>query len=142
VKIKLNPIREVITASAWWYRRLHRRGTTSRARIKTLREVGAGNPHARELPAAPVPLPVRHRFSDARGADRLVQDAGGDPAVSGADSLSYLSYEGMLRAMTLPAENFCTRAQRELSAQVRQPDLEQFVARTAAAEDKTGPARA
>lgn len=110
VKIKLNPIREVITGKrVVVIEDSIVRGTTSRARIKTLREVGAKEIHMR------VSCPP-HRFPCPYGIDfptrgELIASSKTQEEIRqylGLDSLSYLSYEGMLRAMTLPAENFCT----------------------------------
>ncbi len=110
VKIKLNPIREVVQG-----RRLIViedsivRGTTSKARIQTLRECGAREIHMR------VSCPP-HRFPCPYGIDfptkgELIASAKSIEDIRqflGLDSLQYLSYEGMLRAMTLPADTFCT----------------------------------
>ena len=70
VRVKLNPVQPLIEG-----KRIVIvedsiiRGTTSRNRVRRLRESGAKEtPHGRELPADPPPLPLRDRFFGARGS--------------------------------------------------------------------------
>lgn len=110
VKIKLNPIREVIAG-----KRIVViedsivRGTTSKARIKTLKECGAKEIHMC------ISCPP-HRFPCPYGIDFPTQEEliASKNTVEEIrkylelDTLSYLTYEGMLEAMELPKEDFCT----------------------------------
>ena len=110
VKIKLNPVRELIDG-----KRIVLvedsivRGTTSQGRVRTLRNFGAQEVHMR------VSCPP-HRFPCYYGIDfpNLKELAANRYTMEeikkylNLDSLHYLSYEGMLAAMPLPAEEFCT----------------------------------
>jgi amidophosphoribosyltransferase len=109
VKIKLNPVREVLQD-----KRIVIvedsivRGTTSRIRIKYFREAGASEVHMR------VSCPP-HRFACPYGIDfptrnELIATSHTDEEIRkflGLESLGYLSIEGMLKSMPLPAEEFC-----------------------------------
>jgi amidophosphoribosyltransferase len=109
VKIKLNPVREVIEG-----KRIVLvedsivRGTTSRIRIKNFKEAGAREIHMR------VSCPP-HRYPCLYGIDfptreELVASSHTEEAIRqflGLETLGYLSIEGMLKAMPLPGEEFC-----------------------------------
>lgn len=109
VKLKLNPIKAVVTG-----KRLVVvedsivRGTTTRGKIRSLREAGAREIHLRV--ASP---PIRHPCfygidfpsrSELIANTRTVEDI---RDYLGVDSLAYLSLEGMLACVTPPGENFC-----------------------------------
>jgi amidophosphoribosyltransferase len=109
VKIKLNPVREVIEG-----KRIVLvedsivRGTTSRIRIKNFKEAGAREIHMR------VSCPP-HRYPCLYGIDfptreELVASSHTEEEIRqflGLETLGYLSIEGMLKAMPLPSEEFC-----------------------------------
>jgi amidophosphoribosyltransferase len=109
VKIKLNPVREVIEG-----KRIVLvedsivRGTTSRIRIKNFKEAGAREIHMR------VSCPP-HRYPCLYGIDfptreELVASSHTEEEIRqflGLETLGYLSIEGMLKAMPLPREEFC-----------------------------------
>jgi len=109
VKIKLNPVREVIEG-----KRIVLvedsivRGTTSRIRIKNFKEAGAREIHMR------VSCPP-HRYPCLYGIDfptreELVASSHTEEEIRqflGLETLCYLSIEGMLKAMPLPREEFC-----------------------------------
>ncbi len=110
VKVKLNPIKKVLRG-----RRVVIvedsivRGTTSKIRVKTLREAGAREVHMRvSCPPLISPcyygidFPTRKELIASSHSVEWIRD------FMDLDSLKYLSLEGMLKAMFLPAENFCT----------------------------------
>jgi amidophosphoribosyltransferase len=110
VKMKLNVIREAVEGQ-----RLVVvedsvvRGTTTRGKIGALREAGAKEIHLRV--ASP---PIRHPcyfgidFPDQKeliAHNRSVEEI---RKFLGVDSLHYLSHEGMLSCVKMPAEKYCT----------------------------------
>jgi len=109
VRVKLNPVREVLKG-----KRIVVvedsivRGTTSRTRIKTLREAGAKEIHMR------VSCPP-HRFPCFYGIDfptkrELIASSHTLKEIKdyiGLDSIGYLSLEGMLKSMYLDKKEFC-----------------------------------
>ncbi len=109
VKIKLNPVRDVLQG-----KRIVLvedsivRGTTSRIRINFFRQAGAKEIHMR------VSCPP-HRYPCLYGIDfptreELIASSHSEEEIRqfmGLESLGYLSIEGMLKAMPLPAEEFC-----------------------------------
>lgn len=110
VKIKLNPVKEalkdkrviVIEDSIV-------RGTTSRARVKAIRAVGAKEIHMRvSCPPLISPcfygidFPTKKELIASKHSVEWVRD------FIGVDSLKYLSLEGMLKSMPCAKENFCT----------------------------------
>jgi len=109
VKVKLNPVRGLLKGKqVVIVEDSIIRGTTSRMRIKTLRQAGAEKIHMM------VSCPP-HRFPCFYGIDfstkgeliaceHTVEEI---QRYIGADSLCYLSMEGMLEATGLPAESFC-----------------------------------
>ncbi len=85
------------------------RGTTSRARVTTLREAGAKEVHMRvscpphKWPCAyGIDFPTRKELMAANNSLEQIRD------FLGADSLGYLSLDGMIAATGLPANEFCT----------------------------------
>lgn len=110
VKMKLNVIREAVKGQ-----RLVVvedsivRGTTTRSKIGALREAGAKEIHLRI--ASP---PIRHPcyfgidFPDQKkliAHEKSVDEIRG---FLGVESLRYLSHEGMLSCVKMPAERYCT----------------------------------
>lgn len=110
VRIKLNPIRDVVKGKKIIvFEDSIVRGTTSRFRIKTLRDAGA----EKIFMAVSCP-PIRHPCFygiDFPSEKELI--AGREPvkkiaADIGVDGLYYLSLDGMLSSVGLPREEFCT----------------------------------
>ncbi len=110
VKVKLNPIREVLRDKrVVIIEDSIVRGTTSRIRVKTIREAGAKEVHMRvSCPPLRHPcfygidFPTRKELIASRREIEWIKN------FIGVDSLEYLSLEGMLKAMSLPKERFCT----------------------------------
>ncbi|MFA5356396.1 MAG: amidophosphoribosyltransferase [Candidatus Omnitrophota bacterium] len=110
VKIKLNPLRDVLKDKrVVLIEDSIVRGTTSRVRVKTLRLAGAKEIHMRvSCPPLRFPcfygidFPTRKELIASKHPVEWVRD------FISADSLEYLSPEGMLRSMPLPKEEFCT----------------------------------
>jgi len=110
VRMKLNPVREVIEG-----RRVVVvddsivRGNTTRQIVAMLREVGAREVHMR-ISSPPIKWPCFYGIdmpdqNELIGASMSVDEI---RAHIGADSLAYLSLEGMLSSTQVPAEDFCT----------------------------------
>jgi amidophosphoribosyltransferase len=110
VKVKLNPIKDVLKG-----KRIVIvedsivRGTTSKARVKTLREAGAKEVHMRvSCPPLISPcfygidFPTKKELIASNRTVESIRD------FIGLDSLKYLSLEGMLKSMLLPKKEFCT----------------------------------
>ncbi len=85
------------------------RGTTSKMRVKTLRQAGAKEVHLR------ISCPP-HRHPCAYGIDfptreELIANRYSDEELKkylDCDSIGYLSLEGMLKSVSFPKENYCT----------------------------------
>ena len=110
VKIKLNPIKDVLAG-----KRVIAiedsivRGTTSRTRVKTLRESGARQIHMR-VTCPPLRYPCFYGI-DFPTKKELIATGRTVKQIAeyiGVDSLSYLSLDGMLDSMLLPRHEFCT----------------------------------
>lgn len=110
VKVKLNPLKDVLKdKKVIVIEDSIVRGTTSRARVKTLRQAGANQVHMR-ISCPPlrhpcfygIDFPTKKELIAARHSIEWIRD------FLGVDSLEYLSLEGMLAAMPLAKENFCT----------------------------------
>ncbi len=110
VKVKLNPIKDVLKDKrVVIVEDSIVRGTTSRVRVKTLREAGAREIHMRvSCPPLRYPcfygidFPTKKELIASKHSVEWIRD------FIGLDSLKYLSLEGMLEAMLLPKEEFCT----------------------------------
>lgn len=109
VKIKINPVREVIRGKrVVVIEDSIVRGTTSRIRMKNLREEGAKEVHMR------VSCPP-HRYPCFYGIDfptrkELIASSHSLEEIReylGLDSLGYLSMEGMIKSMPFPKDTFC-----------------------------------
>jgi amidophosphoribosyltransferase len=109
VKIKLNPVRDVLEGKRiLLVEDSIVRGTTSRIRIQYFKQAGAKEIHMR------VSCPP-HRYPCLYGIDfptreELIASSHSEEeirAFMGLESLGYLSIEGMLKAMPLPPEEFC-----------------------------------
>lgn len=110
VRVKLNPVTEVIKG-----KRIVIvedsivRGTTSRGRVRALRDAGAKEIHMR-VSCPPLISPCFYGIDfptkkELIAANHSIEDI---RKFIGVDSLNYLSLEGMLGAMMLPKDNFCT----------------------------------
>lgn len=110
VRIKLNPLKDVLSGKrVIVIEDSIVRGTTSKARVKTLRQAGAKEIHMRvSCPPLKYPcfygidFPTKKELIAAKHSIDWIKD------FIGVDSLEYLSLEGMLNAMPLAKENFCT----------------------------------
>jgi amidophosphoribosyltransferase len=110
VKVKLNPVREVIAG-----KRVVLiddsivRGTTSKKIVRMLKDAGAAEVHLR-ISSPPTAWPCRYGI-DTPTRDELI--AANLPiedirSFVEADSLAYLSLDGMLRAVSGPRDSYCT----------------------------------
>ncbi|MCM8813819.1 MAG: amidophosphoribosyltransferase [Candidatus Omnitrophica bacterium] len=110
VKVKLNPIRDVLRGKrVAIIEDSIVRGTTTRVRVNTVRQAGAGKvcmcvscPPLRSPCFYGIDFPSKKELIAAR---RSVEDI---RAYLELDGLCYLSLPGMLQSMPLPAEHFCT----------------------------------
>ncbi len=110
VKIKFNPLREVLKG-----KRVVVvddsivRGTTCRARVKSLRDAGAKEIHMR-VSCPPIKHPCFYGIDFPR-TDRLIGAKHSVEEIRGfinADSLGYLSLDGLLSAVDGGKTNYCT----------------------------------
>jgi len=110
IRLKLNPLREVIRG-----KRLVVvddsivRGNTQRALVRMLREAGAAEVHVR-ISSPPVKWPCFYGIDFASRAELIanglaVEEIG---ASLGADSLGYISEDGMIAATEQPRSQLCT----------------------------------
>jgi amidophosphoribosyltransferase len=110
IRMKLNPLREVIAG-----RRVVVvddsivRGNTIKQIVAMLREAGAREVHLR-ISSPPIKWPCFYGI-DMPDQDELIGAHLGVEEIRAhiaADSLSYLSLDGMLQATEIPPEDFCT----------------------------------
>ncbi|MCX5860712.1 MAG: amidophosphoribosyltransferase [Desulfomonile sp.] len=110
VRLKLNPVREILDGKKIVVvDDSIVRGTTSKLRTGALREAGAREIHMR-ISCPPIRYPCFYGIDFSSKGELIacnnsVQEICG---FIGADSLAYLSLEGMFKAMPLPSKNFCT----------------------------------
>jgi amidophosphoribosyltransferase len=110
IRLKLNPLREVIAG-----KRLVVvddsivRGNTQRALVKMLKEAGAAEVHVR-ISSPPITWPCFYGIDFATRAELIATGLGVEDVRQsiGADSLGYLSREGMIAATNQPEEKLCT----------------------------------
>lgn len=110
VKVKLNPIKDVLKD-----KRIVIiedsivRGTTSRVRVKTLREAGAKQIHMR-ISCPPLRFPCFYGIDFPTKKELIASEHSVEwiKDFIGVDTLKYLSKEGMLDSMPLPRREFCT----------------------------------
>lgn len=110
IRLKLNPLREVIAG-----KKLVVvddsivRGNTQRALVKMLKEAGAAEVHVR-ISSPPITWPCFYGIDFASRAELIASGLGVDEVRQslGADSLGYLSKEGMVAATNQPERNMCT----------------------------------
>ncbi|HSK81657.1 MAG TPA: amidophosphoribosyltransferase [Thermoanaerobaculia bacterium] len=110
VRVKLNPIRELLEG-----KRVVLvddsivRGTTSKKIVGMVREGGAAEIHVR-ISAPPTQWPCRYGI-DTPTRDELIAAHHSIDEIRqfiGADSLAYLSLEGMLASVSGPKDTYCT----------------------------------
>jgi amidophosphoribosyltransferase len=110
VKIKLNPVKELLTG-----KRVVLlddsivRGTTSRKIVRMIREAGAAEVHLR-ISAPPTEWPC-HYGIDTPNRNELIAAHHSIEEIRGyveADSLAYLSLDGMLNSVSGPRDSYCT----------------------------------
>ncbi|AFM25789.1 amidophosphoribosyltransferase [Desulfomonile tiedjei] len=110
VRLKLNPVREILQD-----RKIVViddsivRGTTSKLRTRALREAGAREIHMR-ISCPPIKFPCFYGVDFSSKGELIACSKTVEQICDfiGADSLAYLSLEGMFRAMPLPAKDFCS----------------------------------
>ncbi|MBU1121909.1 MAG: amidophosphoribosyltransferase [Candidatus Omnitrophota bacterium] len=110
VKVKLNPIREVLAGkTVVIVEDSIVRGTTSRIRVKTVREAGAKEVHMR-VSCPPIKFPCFYGIDFPTKKELIAtgRSVDGIRKSIGLDSLNYLSVEGMVKSMFLPGNEFCT----------------------------------
>jgi amidophosphoribosyltransferase len=85
------------------------RGNTQRAQVRMLREAGAREVHVR-ISSPPVQWPCFYGIDFATRAELIANGLGVEEirASIGADSLGYISEEGMVAATAQPADELCT----------------------------------
>ena len=109
IRLKLNPLRDVIAGQrVVVVDDSIVRGNTQRAIVAMLREAGAAEVHVR-ISSPPVAWPCFYGIDFATRAELI---AGGlsveEIRVSiGADTLGYVSLEGLIASTTLPADRLC-----------------------------------
>jgi amidophosphoribosyltransferase len=109
IRLKLNPLREVIEG-----KRLVViddtivRGNTQRAVIRMLREAGAREIHVR-ISAPPVKWPCFYGIDFASRAELIANGLNTEEICRsiGADSLGYVSLDGLIAASTVPKVKLC-----------------------------------
>jgi len=110
VRVKLNPIRDVLKGKrVVIVEDSIVRGTTSKSRVRTLREAGAKEIHMRvSCPPIISPcfygidFPTKRELIASKASVEWIRD------FIGLDSLRYLSMQGMLKSMPFAADSFCT----------------------------------
>jgi amidophosphoribosyltransferase len=109
VKVKLNPVRGLLKGKqVVIVEDSIIRGTTSRMRIKTLRQAGAEKIHMM-VSCPPHRFPCFYGIDFSTRGELIACEHTVEEIQNyiGADSLCYLSMKGMLEATGLPAESFC-----------------------------------
>ncbi len=110
IRLKLNPLKHVVAG-----KRLVVvddsivRGNTQRALIRMLREAGAAEIHVR-ISSPPVKWPCFYGIDFATRAELIANGLTVDDIAQsiGADSLGYISAEGMIAATEQPTERLCS----------------------------------
>lgn len=110
VKVKLNPIKELLKGKrVAIIEDSIVRGTTSKARVKALRDAGAKEVHMR-VSCPPLRYPCYYGIDFPTKEELVASSMSVDEIADyvGLDSLGYISLGGMLASMPLPKEEFCT----------------------------------
>ncbi|MEZ0491577.1 amidophosphoribosyltransferase [Kineococcus sp. TBRC 1896] len=110
IRLKLNPLKHVVAG-----KRLVVvddsivRGNTQRALIRMLREAGAAEIHVR-ISSPPVKWPCFYGIDFATRAELIANGLSVEDIAQsiGADSLGYISAEGMIAASEQPADRLCS----------------------------------
>ena len=110
IRLKLNPLKSVVAG-----KRLIViddsivRGNTQRALVRMLREAGAKEVHVR-ISSPPVKWPCFYGIDFASRAELIANGLSVDEicASLGADSLGFISEDGMMAATEQPAKSMCT----------------------------------
>ena len=110
IRLKLNPLREIVEG-----KRIVVvddsivRGNTQRAIVRMLREAGASEVHVR-ISSPPVKWPCYYGIDFATRAELIANGLEIDDIRRsiGADSLGYVSLEGLIEATTVADNNLCT----------------------------------
>ena len=108
IRLKLNPLREVIAGQrVVVVDDSIVRGNTQQAIVAMLREAGAAEVHVR-ISSPPVAWPCFYGIDFATRAELIAGTSVEEIRDSiGADSLGYVSLDGLTEATTLPAERLC-----------------------------------
>jgi amidophosphoribosyltransferase len=109
IRLKLNPLKDVIAG-----KRIVVvddsivRGNTQRAQVRMLREAGAAEVHVR-ISSPPVKWPCFYGIDFASRAELVANGLTIDEirASIGADTLAYVSLEGLIEATAVPSEQLC-----------------------------------
>ena len=109
IRLKLNPLRDIVAG-----KRLVVvddsivRGNTQRAIVRMLREAGAAEVHVR-ISSPPVKWPCFYGIDFATRAELIANglEVGEICRSIGADSLGYVSLDGLIAATTLAKDNLC-----------------------------------
>ncbi len=109
IRLKLNPVRDIVRG-----KRLVVvddsivRGNTQRAQVRMLREAGAREIHVR-ISSPPVKWPCFYGIDFATKAELIANAATLDEirAHIGADSLAYVSLDGLVAATTIAGDRLC-----------------------------------
>ena len=110
IRLKLNPLREIIEGKKIIVvDDSIVRGNTQRALVRMLREAGALEIHVR-ISSPPVKWPCYYGIDFATRAELIAAGLEVEEIRRsiGADSLGYVSLEGLVKATTLAEENLCT----------------------------------
>ena len=110
IRLKLNPLREIVEG-----KRIVVvddsivRGNTQRAIVRMLREAGASEVHVR-ISSPPVKWPCFYGIDFASRAELIANGLEIEDIRRsiGADSLGYVSLEGLIEATTIPEKNLCS----------------------------------
>jgi amidophosphoribosyltransferase len=109
VKVKLNPVKELLKGQrVLIIEDSIIRGTTSRSRIKTLREIGASEVHML-VSCPPHRFPCYYGIDYSTRGELIAAQKTVDEIKDyiGLDSLGYLSIDNLVRATDIPREDLC-----------------------------------
>lgn len=109
VKVKLNPVKELLKDQrVLIIEDSIIRGTTSKTRIKTLREIGASEVHML-VSCPPHRFPCHYGIDFSTKGELIAAHKSVDEIRDfiGLDSLGYLSLENVVRATDIPRDNLC-----------------------------------
>lgn len=110
VRVKLNPVRDVLNGKrVAIVEDSIVRGTTSRGRVRALRQAGAKEIHMR-VSCPPLISPCFYGIDFPTKKELIATKYSIEEIREfiGVDSLKYISLDGMLSSMMLPKEEFCT----------------------------------